>query len=143
MVLIRKLAVGEPFWANAAGKPKEMASRAFVTNFFRRGRDILENVLKGTAQKTKIPRRSVVRKAEPAPAQDVIQFRSVPKGSAVQNIWRSIVPKYYFNGTANKMGRIFPWRKGGSALLLAFNTGLVMAKGNDEELSNYVQVYAR
>ena len=141
MIKLRKFAVGEPFWANAAGKPREMAARAFMTNLFRRGKDVLDNVIKGTAQKVRFPRRSVIKKAEPVPIHNANQFRSTLKQGTIQNIWRGFVPKYHFNGTANKISRKFPWRPaGGSALLLAFNTGLVMANGNEEQLSNYVQV---
>lgn len=111
-----------------------------MTNIFRRGREIVENVIKGTAQKRNIPRGSIVKKTEAAPVQNVVQCGSQAKEGALRNIWRAIMPRYYFNGTANKVGRKFPWRQGGSALLLAFNTGLVMANGGEEELSQYLQV---
>lgn len=118
-----------------------MAAKAFMTNIFRRGKEVWESVLKGTAQKAKVPRSPhIVRKTEVAPVQNVVQYSSNLRQGALQHIWRGIVPKYYFNGTASKISRRFPWRRGGSALLLAFNTGLVMANGNEESLSRYVQV---
>ncbi|XP_060584840.1 serine/threonine-protein kinase Pink1, mitochondrial-like isoform X2 [Ruditapes philippinarum] len=120
-----------------------MTSKALISNVLRKGKQVFQGIVKTQTQKagvkvTRIPKQTQT-------VQQVVTYQSQATRNKLFNVWQKILPKYYFNSIASRIGRQAAWRCGRNVPLFSF-VGLVMAhhaEKEEEEILGKIQDFVK
>ena len=105
-----------------------MTTRALFTGLVKRGKQVLQNVVKQKTQKVQTQVKAVryrTDQANPTPRQNHLD--------RLQSLWHKLLPKVYYNSLASQLSRQAAWRGGRRNVSLLAFMGLVVAQQNREE----------
>lgn len=104
-----------------------MTTRAILSALVKRGKQVVQNVVKQKAQKIQPQVKAVRYRADQQ--QVAVQQQGLGR---LQTLWHKFLPKVYYNSLASQLSRQAAWRGRRNVSLLAF-MGLVVAQQNEEE----------
>lgn len=107
-----------------------MTSKALMSAFIRKGKQVLQGVLKTQTQKVGVKVSGIPKRAENI--QHVVTYNSQLTKNKLFSVWQKILPRVYFHSLASELGRKAAWRCGRNMPLFAF-VGIVMAQHADKE----------